>query len=69
MLAPTNLQPPVVNHETLQVTQCVKRRGRRWINECDKTDVLIRNVADVMQKSTSNDITNLFDSRLGVNVS
>lgn len=68
MLAPTDLQPAVVNHKTLNVAQGVERSGRGGVDERDKADVLVRDVPNVVQQTTSHDIADLLDGGLGVNV-
>jgi len=69
MLAPTNLQPSVVDHETLQIAQSIERSCRSRINKGDKADMLVGYISNVVQKPTPNDITNFFDGRLRVDVS
>lgn len=48
MLAPANLQPTVVDHQTLQVAQCVERGGGGRVNEGNEADVLVGNVTNVV---------------------
>lgn len=68
VLAPSNLQTSVVDHEALKVAQRVERSRRCRIDERDEADVLVGDVADVVQKSTPDNIANFFDGGLRVDV-
>ena len=69
MFPPANLQAPVVNHQALQVTQGVERGCRRRVDKRHEADVLIGDVANVVQETTADDVANLLDCGLGVDVS
>lgn len=68
VLSPANLEAAVVDHETLNVTQSVERSGCRGIDKGNEANVLVRDVTDVVQESTSYNIANLLNGGLGVDV-
>ncbi|KAH6604270.1 hypothetical protein Trco_007716 [Trichoderma cornu-damae] len=68
VLAPANLEPSVVDHEALQAAEGVERRGGRGVDEGDEADVLVRDVADVVQQAAADHVANLLDGGLGVDV-
>lgn len=68
MLAPTNLEAAVVDHQTLKVAERVEGGSRGRVNESHEADVLVRDVTDVVQKTTSDNVANFFDGGLGVDV-
>lgn len=68
VLAPANLEAPVVDHETLYVAESVEGCSGGWVDERHEADVLVGNVADVVQQTTSDNIADLLDRSLGVNV-
>ncbi|GKT53353.1 hypothetical protein ColTof3_00692 [Colletotrichum tofieldiae] len=68
VLAPANLQSAVVDHQALQVAESVEGRGSRGVDKGDEADVLVRDVTDVVKKTTANNVADLLDRRLGVDV-
>ena len=49
MLAPTDFETPVMDHEALQVTQRIERCSRSGIDERNKANMLIRDISDVVK--------------------
>lgn len=68
MLAPADLQSAVMDHEALYVAQSVERSSCSGVDKGDKADVLVRNVANVVQQTTSHNVADLLDGCLRVNV-
>src|SRR5690606_19434831 len=50
VLAPADLQPPVVDHEPLEVAESVERGSSRGVDKGNEADVLVGNVPDVVQQ-------------------
>ena len=68
MFAPSDLESAIMDHQSLHTAQCEKGRGRSWIDECDKADVLFRNISNVMQKAPTDYVAYLLNRRFWVNV-
>lgn len=68
MLPPADLQPTVVDHQALQIAQGVERCGRGRVNKGHEADVLVGDVANVVQQTPADHITDLLDGGLGVDV-
>lgn len=68
MLAPSNLESSVVNHETLKVAESVETGGGSWVDEGNEANVLVWNVANVMKKTSTDNVANLLNSSLRMDV-
>lgn len=68
VLTPTYLQSAVVDHETLEVAQGVERSGRGGIDKGNKANVLVWNVANVVQQAASHNVADLLNGCLRVDV-
>lgn len=68
MLSPSDLQTSVVDHEALKIAQSIKGCGRCRVNKCYKTYMLVWDIANVVQKSASYNVADLFDCRFGMDV-
>lgn len=68
MLAPADLEASVVNHEALKVAEGVEGGSSGGIDEGHEADVLVGDVADMVEQTTPDHIANLLNGRLRVNV-
>ena len=68
VFTPTNLQATVMDHQSLQVAEGIKRCGRCWVDESNEADMLVRDVPNVMKETTTNNVADLFDGSLRVDV-
>lgn len=57
-----------MDHQTLQVGESVEGGGGSRVDEGDEADVLIGNVANVVEQSTADDIADFLNRGLGVDV-
>src|SRR5690606_35489823 len=62
MLAPTNLETTIVNHKALEVAECIEACSSSRVNEGNKADMLVGNIANMMKKPTTNNIANFLNS-------
>ena len=68
MLAPSNFEPSIVDHEALEIAEGVEGGSCRRINECDEANVLVRDVANVVQQAAPDNVANLLYCSLGMDV-
>ena len=68
VLAPSNLEAPIVDHQALEVAERVERSSRCWVDEGDEANMLVRDIADVVKKTATNDVADLFDGGFGVDI-
>src|SRR5690606_432300 len=66
--SPAYLQPSVVNHEALKVTQRVEGRGGSRVDEGNEADVFVGDVSDMVEEAPSDDVANFFDCGFGMDV-
>lgn len=68
VLAPSNLETTVVDHQALEVAEGIEAGSRGGVNEGDEANVLVGDITNVVKETSTNDIANLLDGRLGVDV-
>lgn len=68
VFAPPDLQPAVVDRQSLHAPESGESMGSVWVDKGDKADMLVGNVTDVMQDPASHHIADLFERSFWVNV-
>lgn len=68
MLSPSDFKSAVVDHETLEVGEGVEGCRRSGVDEGYEADVLVGDVADVVEEAAADDVADFFDGGFGVDV-
>ena len=67
-LAPSDLEPPIADHETLRVHHLVQREGGFGHDKVDEADVLLWDELDALDDSASDRVADVFARRVGMQV-